>query len=98
MHHPGEKVNRYRFMSYYLEGETRHYDDFFRQVVDPEWLAGNSESARALRQVKGGRPNKTWRVLHRVTYVERPALASRTQTCLAEAFRVVRVRSCCHRN
>lgn len=73
---PGEKVNRYRFMSYYLEGETQHYDDFFRQVVDPEWLAGNSESARALRQVQGGKPNKTWRVLHRVTYVERPALAS----------------------
>lgn len=71
---PGQKVNRYRFMSFYLEGETKHYNDFFNHVVDPEWLASNSEEARALRQVKAGKPNKAWRVLHRVTYVERPAL------------------------
>ena len=70
---PGEKVNRYRFMSYYLEGNTSHFNDFFDHVVDPEWLAGNSEEARALRQSRG-KANKTWRVLHRVTYVERPAL------------------------
>ena len=62
-------------MSFYLEGATEHFHDFFRQVVDPEWLAGNSEAARALRQVKAGAPNKAWRVLHRVTYVERPALS-----------------------
>ncbi|PSM32026.1 LamG domain-containing protein [Haliangium sp. UPWRP_2] len=72
---PGQKVSRYRFMSFYLEGATEHFHDFFRQVVDPEWLAGNSEAARALRQVKAGAPNKAWRVLHRVTYVERPALS-----------------------
>lgn len=63
-------------MSFYLEGATKHYNEFFSQVIDPEWLAGNSEGARALRQVKAGKPNKTWRVLHRVTYVERPALSS----------------------
>ena len=34
----------------------------------------NDEEARALRQVQAGKPNKCWRVLHRVTYVERPAL------------------------
>lgn len=73
---PGQKVSRYRFMSFYLEGATKHYNEFFSQVIDPEWLAGNSEGARALRQVKAGKPNKTWRVLHRVTYVERPALSS----------------------
>lgn len=70
---PGEKVDRYRFMSFYLEGSTKHFNDFYNYVVDPEWLASNDEEARALRQAKG-KANKTWRVLHRVTYVERPAL------------------------
>lgn len=72
---PGEKVKRYRFMSFYLEGNTTHFDEFFAHVVDPEWLAGNSEGARALREVDRAKKNKTWRVMHRVTYVERPALA-----------------------
>ncbi|MBD2498744.1 LamG-like jellyroll fold domain-containing protein [Nostoc sp. FACHB-280] len=70
---PGEKVNRYRFMSFYLEGSTNNFHDFFSYVVDPEWLASNGEEARALRQAKS-KANKAWRVLHRVTYVERPAL------------------------
>jgi len=71
---PGEKVDRYRFMSFYLEGSTNNFNDFFAYVVDPEWLASNDEEARALRQVNTSSPNKTWRVLHRVTYVERPTL------------------------
>jgi hypothetical protein len=71
---PGEKVDRYRFMSFYLEASTQHFQDFFNYVVDPEWLQSNDEEARALREVQAGKPNKTWRVLHRVTYVERPAL------------------------
>jgi hypothetical protein len=71
---PGEKVDRYRFMSFYLDGSTANFYDFFNQVVDPEWLASNDEEARALRQTMNGRANKAWRVLHRVTYVERPAL------------------------
>jgi competence ComEA-like helix-hairpin-helix protein len=71
---PGEKVDRYRFMSFYLEGDVDHFNDFFNYVVDPEWLLSNDEEARALRQVARGRPNKAWRVMHRVTYVERPAL------------------------
>lgn len=70
---PGEKVDRYRFMSFYLEGSTNNFYDFFNDVVDPEWLRSNDEEARALRQAMG-KANKTWRVLHRVTYVERPAL------------------------
>ncbi len=70
---PGEKVDRYRFMSFYLEGSTENFNSFFNEVVDPEWLASNDEEARALRQAKG-KANKTWRVFHRVTYVERPAL------------------------
>ncbi|MFM6058688.1 MAG: hypothetical protein ACKPBT_11005 [Microcystis aeruginosa] len=39
-----------------------------------EWLRSNDEEARALRETQAGKPNKAWRVLHRVTYVERPAL------------------------
>jgi hypothetical protein len=70
---PGEKVDRYRFMSFYVEGSTNNFYDFFSYVVDPEWLESNSEEARALRQAKG-KANKAWWVLHRVTYVERPAL------------------------
>lgn len=71
---PGEKVDRYRFMSFYLEKKVDHWHDFFNQVVDPEWLASNDEEARALRQTQNALPNEVWRVLHRVTYVERPAL------------------------
>ena len=69
---PGEKVDRYRFMSFALEPATAHFDDFFARVVDPEWLAGTSAEAYALRQIDRRRPNQTWRVLHRVTSVERP--------------------------
>ncbi|MEG4252795.1 hypothetical protein [Microcoleus sp. Pol10D4] len=61
-------------MSFYLEGSTNNFNDFFAYVVDPEWLASNDAEARALRQTATGSPNKTWRILHRVTYVERPAL------------------------
>lgn len=82
---PGEKVDRYRFMSFFLEGSDKNFQDFFSYVVDPEWLASNDEEARALRQAQSGKTNKAWRVLHRVTYVERPALmgfgrSSRTMT------------------
>ncbi|MGG6242058.1 LamG-like jellyroll fold domain-containing protein [Nodosilinea sp. AN01ver1] len=71
---PGEKVDRYRFSSFYLEPNTSHFSDFFHQVVDPEWLMGNDEEARALRQISMVRPNPVWRVRHLVTFVERPAL------------------------
>lgn len=68
---PGEKVDRYRFMSFYLEGSTDNYNDFFRTVVNPEWLRSSDEEAVMLRKAMG-KPNKAWRILHRVTYVERP--------------------------
>lgn len=55
---PGEKVDRYRFMTFYLEGSTDHFDDFFSYVVDPEWLMSNDEEARALRQTQAGKANK----------------------------------------
>jgi hypothetical protein len=72
---PGEKVDRYRFMTFYLENSSENFDDFFSYVVDPEWLMSNDEEARALRQARS-LPNPCWRVLHRVTYVERPVLMS----------------------
>jgi hypothetical protein len=89
---PGEKVDRYRFMSFYLEGSTDHFADFFSYVVDPEWLMSNDEEARALRQTHAAKPNKCWRVLHRVTYVERPALMGfgRNTRPLADADRATR--------
>ncbi|MDB9404432.1 hypothetical protein PN470_09050 [Microcystis sp. CS-574] len=31
---PGEKVDRYRFMSFYLEGSTNHFHDFFRTLAN----------------------------------------------------------------
>jgi hypothetical protein len=71
---PGEKVDRYRFSSFYLEPDTDHFDDFFHQVVDPEWLMSNDEEAHALRQISMVRPNPVWRVKHLVTFVERPVL------------------------
>jgi len=69
---PGQKVDRYRFMSFYLEPSTNHYFDFFNYVVDPEWLQRNTSEARALRQTQSGKATKPWRVLHRVTAIERP--------------------------
>jgi hypothetical protein len=72
---PGVKVDRYRFMTFYLDGSERNFDEFFNYVVDPEWLASNDEEARALRQAMAGGKGKPWRVMHRVTQVERPALS-----------------------
>ncbi|MEJ2746923.1 MAG: SH3 domain-containing protein [Anaerolineae bacterium] len=73
---PG-KVDGYRFMSFYLAPDNTNFETFFKgrqPVVDPDWLAGSSGSlhpnARAL-QAAMSRPNKVWRVLHRVTYVSR---------------------------
>ncbi len=67
---PGEKVDRYRFMTFYLEGSTDHFSDFFRYRGGPGVAdVSNDEEARALRQAHAGKPNKCWRVLHRVTYV-----------------------------
>ncbi|MFT6000734.1 MAG: hypothetical protein ACI81P_003197 [Neolewinella sp.] len=73
---PGQKVDRYRFMSFYLAPKTDHFSHFFDEVVDPEWLMSNDEEARTLREIDRTAPNKTWKVMHRVTYVERPALSA----------------------
>ncbi|GAA2230912.1 hypothetical protein GCM10010232_16640 [Streptomyces amakusaensis] len=69
---PG-KVDAYRFMTFYLGQDTDHFDDFYRKVVDPTWLANSTvPNATALRQARhSSRRPPCWRVLHRVTYVSR---------------------------
>lgn len=70
------KVNQYRFMTFYLAPKKRNFDDF-PAIVDPDWLnrqgayAGTYDpDAFALKQALAN-PNEVWRVLHRVTYVNR---------------------------
>jgi len=77
---PG-KVNQYRFMSFYLAPRKKNFEDF-SSIVDQDWLnrqgayAGTFDpDAFALRQALAY-PNLVWRVLHRVTYVNRVPLES----------------------
>ena len=66
---PG-KVKSYRFMSFYLKPDQANSDAFLQEVVDPRWLEYSDDpNAAALRQANIGNP--AWRVLHRVTYIER---------------------------
>jgi hypothetical protein len=70
---PG-KVRGYRFMSFYLAPNKNNFNAFFAQgddqIVDPEWLASTDPDAVALRQAAHVK-NEVWRVMHRVTYVNR---------------------------
>ncbi|HEX8651801.1 MAG TPA: LamG-like jellyroll fold domain-containing protein [Pyrinomonadaceae bacterium] len=73
---PG-KVSQYRFMSFYLSPKKQNFEDFFSYVVDQDWLnrQGNysdifDPDADALQQVRNN-PNEVWRVMYRVTYVNR---------------------------
>ncbi|GLX34386.1 hypothetical protein Sros01_04590 [Streptomyces roseochromogenus] len=72
---PG-RVDAYRFMTFYLDTDTQHFEDFYGKVVDPVWLGGESAHAAALRQARQSdkRP-PCWRVLHRVTYISRKLAA-----------------------
>ncbi|VVB64781.1 Concanavalin A-like lectin/glucanases superfamily protein [uncultured archaeon] len=69
---PG-KVDAYRFMSFYLEPQSDHCEDFFKLVVDPIWLEQSDDpGAVALRGARDENKNPAcWRILHRVTYVSR---------------------------
>lgn len=67
---PG-KVTAYRFKTFYFSPSKNAFDDFFDKVVDQAWLRNSDDlSAQALRQARS-KTNHVWRVLHRVTYVER---------------------------
>lgn len=79
---PG-KVRQYRFMSIYLPPRTANASAF-KTIVDKTWKQlSNDPTARALREIDASNP--VWRVLHRVTYVERipPPIASKPLYLLA---------------
>lgn len=73
---PG-KVRAYRFMTIFMPPSKREARAF-TGIVDPTWkMLSTDPAARALRDVDASGP--VWRVLHRVTYVERvPPLVSTT--------------------
>ncbi len=71
---PG-KVASYRFNTFYLPPDAVNSsvlmkgDGLQPAVVDVEWLLGNEPDAVTLRSANTANP--AWRVLHRVTYVNR---------------------------
>jgi hypothetical protein len=67
---PG-KVTGYRFKTFYLVPDKKHFRTFWERVVDQDWLNNSDHpNARALRAAQGNL-NHVWRVLHRVTFVSR---------------------------
>jgi hypothetical protein len=93
---PG-KVDAYRFMTFYLEPKTDHFEEFFNKVVDPIWINQSSHPAAvALRETRQAeRKPPCWRVLHRVTFVSRvlPELAEPDAPPLEQAMRAANVES-----
>ncbi len=67
------KVDAYRFKTFYLDSSDRNFEDLFRKVVDPIWLAQSDHpNAVALRQAnQSDKKPPCWRVFHRVTFVSR---------------------------
>jgi hypothetical protein len=66
---PG-KVRGYRFKTFYLVPDKKHFQVFWDKVVSRTWLDSNDPNAQALRAARGNL-NSVWRVMHRVTYVNR---------------------------
>jgi hypothetical protein len=66
---PG-KVRSYRFKTFYLVPDKKHFQTFWDKVVSRTWLDSNDPNAQALRTARGNL-NPVWRVMHRVTYVSR---------------------------
>lgn len=68
---PG-KVDGYRFMTFYLQPDKEHFQDFSNKVVARIWLEQSRDAnAAALRQAIAKNSGTPWRVLHRVTYISR---------------------------
>ena len=65
---PG-KVAGYRFNTFYLPPDTDNGSFLIDKVVDRTWLHSNAPDAITLRAAQVGNP--AWRILHRVTYVNR---------------------------
>ncbi|MBE9112795.1 laminin G domain-containing protein [Nodosilinea sp. LEGE 07298] len=99
---PG-KVDAYRFMSFYLQPDVQHFDDFVNKVIDPVWLnQSNNPNAIALRQAIQAQQNASdrdksipWRVLHRVTFISRvlPDVDSPQATPMEKALIKANLRS-----
>jgi Concanavalin A-like lectin/glucanases superfamily/K319L-like, PKD domain len=93
---PG-KVNAYRFLTFYLEPDTDHFDTFFGQVVDPIWLEQSADpNADALRQARqAATKSECWRIFHRVTFVSRilPDLADSTAPPLEKTLKELNIDS-----
>ncbi len=73
---PG-KVRDYRFSTIYQHPRKSNFDLLFGKskkqdepIIDPDWLNSSDPDAVAMRQASKQR-NDVWRVLHRVTYVNR---------------------------
>jgi hypothetical protein len=65
---PG-KVASYRFNTFYLPPDLESGSTLMNDVVDGTWLRSNEPDAVTLRTANTGNP--AWRILHRVTYVNR---------------------------
>ena len=67
---PG-KVKQFRTYAFFLQPTQENADSFWNEIVDPVWLANSSEAdARAMRSAQQ-HVSLPWRLLYRVTYVER---------------------------
>jgi hypothetical protein len=82
---PG-KVRDYRFSTIYQHPRSANFDLLFgdaagqdEPIIDPDWLASSDPDAVALRQARAHR-KAVWRVLHRVTYVNRVPLDDSAKT------------------
>lgn len=93
---PG-KVDAYRFMTFYLDADKNNFEDFYRKVVDDQWLkTSNDPNAAALRQARqSDKKPACWRIMHRVTYVSRvlPPIPSPTEPPLDTVMRAENIES-----
>ncbi len=91
------KVDAYRFMTFYLEESSDHFDTFFEKVVDPIWIEqSDSPAAIALRETRQeGKKPPCWRIMHRVTYVSRvlPPLDNSAPPSLERALQTLDIDS-----
>lgn len=91
------KVDAYRFMSFYLEPNSDHFDLFFNKIVDPIWIEQSDDpAAQALREARQeGKKPPCWRVMHRVTYVSRvlPLLDNTAPPSLEKALQTLDIES-----
>lgn len=83
----GTKVQSYEFKTFYLEQDTAHFNDFFTRVIDPNWLSGQAGDLANVGVFRAviNRPKPCWRILHRVTQINRGEDAKKTGTGPNEA-------------